>query len=255
MCQTYQERRKEAAIDRWSRVCKVCGKKYVNKRRNNDEGNDCCGRECGFIYYAKRKAKAAEARAVQKQLRRMFERIRQCRVCNAAFVAKSTNAIICGDSACAHAIHARDIHKYCKTCGVDLGLPQKGKNRGMHCPQCREENNKLARKRGKWNRERTAKDQTNSQAVTVQQSRESLNLLRQKLKRAGHTCPCCGLAMSRRCDPNSDRAAEYDHKIPLCQGGPDTVDNLRVICRKCNGLKGAFTSPDIVMSQWSKSDE
>jgi hypothetical protein len=29
-----------------------------------------------------------------------------------------------------------------------------------------------------------------------------------------------------------------DHRIPECRGGPTTFDNLRTLCRTCNGIKG-----------------
>ncbi|UNX54094.1 HNH endonuclease [Georgenia sp. TF02-10] len=40
--------------------------------------------------------------------------------------------------------------------------------------------------------------------------------------------------------PNS---AETDHIIPHGQGGTDDADNLRVICRKCNGQRNRTKVP------------
>jgi hypothetical protein len=31
---------------------------------------------------------------------------------------------------------------------------------------------------------------------------------------------------------------EYDHKIPRSKGGQNTVDNIQLLCRKCNLRKG-----------------
>ncbi|MCC3277520.1 HNH endonuclease [Arthrobacter sp. zg-Y20] len=33
-------------------------------------------------------------------------------------------------------------------------------------------------------------------------------------------------------------SAEVDHIIPHAQGGPDTIENTRVICRQCNQRLG-----------------
>lgn len=50
-------------------------------------------------------------------------------------------------------------------------------------------------------------------------------------------CPLCGTGLdwlhSKR--PNS---AEVDHIIPHAQGGEDSVDNARIICRHCNQSRG-----------------
>ncbi len=40
----------------------------------------------------------------------------------------------------------------------------------------------------------------------------------------------------RRC-PSTERI-EFDHVIPFCDGGPDTVENLQLLCRICNAKKG-----------------
>jgi len=38
------------------------------------------------------------------------------------------------------------------------------------------------------------------------------------------------------CDATDDLT--LDHIIPWSHGGPDTVDNLRVLCRRCNSSRG-----------------
>lgn len=52
-------------------------------------------------------------------------------------------------------------------------------------------------------------------------------------------CPRCGIgldwAYTRR--PNSP---EPDHIIPWTQGGPDTFENTRTICRLCNQQLGGM---------------
>lgn len=40
-----------------------------------------------------------------------------------------------------------------------------------------------------------------------------------------------------RCGATADLTA--DHVVPLARGGSSTLDNTTVLCRKCNGAKGA----------------
>jgi hypothetical protein len=47
--------------------------------------------------------------------------------------------------------------------------------------------------------------------------------------RDGYRCCLCG----------ADEELSLDHIYPWSLGGPDTEDNLRVLCRSCNSSKGA----------------
>jgi HNH endonuclease len=57
----------------------------------------------------------------------------------------------------------------------------------------------------------------------------SLNLRRAVFIRDGCACVQCGAL----------DLLELDHVIPFSLGGPDTVANLRVLCRRCNRKRGA----------------
>lgn len=48
-------------------------------------------------------------------------------------------------------------------------------------------------------------------------------------QRDGGKCQQCG----------DNRYLEFDHVIPWSQGGATSVDNLQILCRKCNQQKGA----------------
>jgi len=64
-----------------------------------------------------------------------------------------------------------------------------------------------------------------------------------RAKRTGVThCRHCRVQLdyTQGLQPNS---AEPDHLIPWSAGGRDHVDNLEVICRKCNQSKGHRAAP------------
>lgn len=52
-----------------------------------------------------------------------------------------------------------------------------------------------------------------------------------------YTCPRCGVALdySRSQQPNSP---EPDHIQEYANGGKDSLDNIRIICRRCNQKLG-----------------
>jgi hypothetical protein len=58
----------------------------------------------------------------------------------------------------------------------------------------------------------------------------STSLRHQVLKRDGYRCIECGAT-------NKDTKLEIDHIIPVNSGGENTLDNLQVLCKACNGAK------------------
>lgn len=56
-----------------------------------------------------------------------------------------------------------------------------------------------------------------------------LSIQREVLERDGHRCRLCGCA----------ERPQLDHIRPWSKGGPDTADNLQVLCQPCNVRKGA----------------
>ncbi|WP_366909372.1 HNH endonuclease [Nesterenkonia sp.] len=51
-------------------------------------------------------------------------------------------------------------------------------------------------------------------------------------------CPLCGTWLNWEYSRRPD-SPEPDHVIPYSQGGTDTIENVRVICRRCNQRLGA----------------
>lgn len=52
----------------------------------------------------------------------------------------------------------------------------------------------------------------------------------------GRKCVVCG----------SEDSFHIDHKIPLFRGGKTVINNLQVLCSKCNLQKGAFTTEEFL---------
>ena len=53
------------------------------------------------------------------------------------------------------------------------------------------------------------------------------------LERAGFKCQCCGIKPLK----DNNVILHIDHIIPYSLGGSDEVDNLQVLCNKCNTSK------------------
>ena len=51
------------------------------------------------------------------------------------------------------------------------------------------------------------------------------------------TCPLCGVWLNYD-QHGTPASAEADHITPHTQGGEDTLDNVRTICRRCNQSRG-----------------
>lgn len=58
-------------------------------------------------------------------------------------------------------------------------------------------------------------------------------LRRQIMERDGYTCQLCGKYMP------DEVGLHIDHILPVARGGKSVPSNLRVLCSKCNGSKGA----------------
>jgi len=57
----------------------------------------------------------------------------------------------------------------------------------------------------------------------------------QELKRTyGYACGMCW-------KKEPDIALTIDHKIPLSQGGTNSIDNIQPLCKSCNSKKGRKT--------------
>lgn len=80
--------------------------------------------------------------------------------------------------------------------------------------------------------EQGLKWQPNSYTKKSQRKSISRYLREQVIARDGLVCQYCQLELHQS-------RVTLDHKIPVSKGGPDTLDNLTVCCRRCNSRKGA----------------
>ena len=53
-----------------------------------------------------------------------------------------------------------------------------------------------------------------------------------------HHCPICGVKMVNKGSPKLHNFATIDHIVPKSKGGTNNIENLRLICRKCNNKRG-----------------
>lgn len=63
----------------------------------------------------------------------------------------------------------------------------------------------------------------------------------------GSRCAICNIAMTKPKSGNhrllsTDRTV--DHIIPVSQGGTDAVENMQLLCNKCNQEKNSFVPPE-----------
>ena len=65
----------------------------------------------------------------------------------------------------------------------------------------------------------------------------SITLTKLYMRDSG-ACQKCGREIDFDCDPNSDYYPSIDHIIPLAKGGLHSWDNVQLLCRRCNYIKG-----------------
>ncbi len=79
-----------------------------------------------------------------------------------------------------------------------------------------------------------------SPATETKESREygryiSRRVMLQVVRRDGHICQICRVNVP-------DTELEFDHIIPVSKGGSSSVENIRVLCTKCNRKKSSSMS-------------
>lgn len=64
-------------------------------------------------------------------------------------------------------------------------------------------------------------------------------------------CPCCDVQLVWKANPDNiqKNLATVDHMVARSIGGPDTVENMFVMCRKCNEDRGNQCFVEFVVSR------
>jgi len=71
-------------------------------------------------------------------------------------------------------------------------------------------------------------------------------------QRDGGKCQYVDSVTGRKC--NSMNAIQYDHVVPFAQGGPTTVENMRILCRIHNRIHAIESYGSQKMSEYMKMD-
>jgi len=61
----------------------------------------------------------------------------------------------------------------------------------------------------------------------------------------GGRCPECGRKMQNKRKGDRESYMTIDHIIPKSKGGKKNLENLRPLCRKCNGKRGNKPIPGL----------
>ena len=202
-------------VSRGPFTCQKCGVVYHTKR-SDGQGQQYCSRECGW-----------------QDTRRLSDDPsvcvpRQCRVCEKWMASR----FVCGDE-CEREWNRRTYKRHdpieyrrkhkpvvCRGCG-SVFTPLKGA-RVWCSTKCQSKGYNDSRVRS-MRREGARVDQINRFDVFVA---------------ARWRCALCGIAVTRT-HRNADDSPELDHIVPLSKGGGHTHDNVQLLCRRCNNVKGA----------------
>lgn len=118
----------------------------------------------------------------------------------------------------------------CRGCGCEF-CPLYGEKLTMTCPACQpvlKHEMRLAAKARRSKRLRTANRET---------------VVRRKVfERDGWKCKLCGTNTPKQLMGSTQpNAPELDHAMPVSRDGAHTYANTQLLCRSCNGWKGAMT--------------
>lgn len=203
-------------------VCKYCGETYEAKKPDR---NQFCCREHGWLYQKEHAIVPAP------------KPLPECRICGNT--CPSHGVKYCGDECrkeanrrstfeAAKAKHDETVNsRECRECGKVFTPEYGSKLRSFCTDKCRSKHGKRVSKSKRKARLRGA--------LVADRIDPMFVLARDKWR-----CHICGCKTPKRLrgtyEPN---APEVDHVIPIALGGAHTYDNVRCICRECNGKKGA----------------
>lgn len=211
------------------RTCEYCGKDYVKRCHNPDEGNRFCSRKCA----SHSRAVAADG-AVRSSVTPV--KFLQCAECGKTFNSRNARKYCC--DGCSYSAQLRQLRERkkaestkslnctCVECGAGF-VAFHGDKRTRFCSgECGKKHHKrIARK----------KERARNRGVY----RESVDPI-EVFNRDSWRCQICKRkTLKSKRGTIHLRAPELDHIIPLSRGGSHSWDNVQCACRECNGAKSA----------------
>lgn len=215
-------------------TCRQCGKVFMPTAADR---MTYCSRECS---YARRAEKADAREAESRQRKGLVPKV--CQVCGGVFVPHTGRQVACA-GACVDELWRRrgrqryhqtkkptpPRHKSCRLCGAPFVMQGRGAGAKFCGKRCQR---KADRKKRAL--ERRMQERLRQVAIAAGESINPVAIF----NRDGWTCKLCGLPVDRNRDAPDPASPTIDHIIPLCQGGPHTVDNVQCAHFLCNSRAG-----------------
>lgn len=215
--------------------CKYCHK--ILPRPKNNQQRVWCSNACRLNY--KKRSNGAKSKCVKywEPVEPKFTpvRFRRCRSCGAGMVHRASSkkdycagCLSIRSEFCWRRIEVGEYETECGACGVTYSYIPGGNGIKRHgCSDaCSAEIENAAKRAHKAKRRKHIKRGETIDPFSI-------------FERDGWRCRCCG-----RKTPKADRgtykdsAPELDHIIPVSVGGKHKRQNVQLLCRACNSLKG-----------------
>jgi len=130
---------------------------------------------------------------------------------------------LCKTPSCSNAVAKRG--RTCDPCYLQLPGGRKS------CPRCQSIIHVKQRE--------CAKHMLDAKSGVTRRARKAIpaTIRRQVYQRDAYTCVLCGVTGEGTTHTEKMKGFEIDHKEPHAAGGTSELENLRVLCRKCNRTK------------------
>ena len=131
--------------------------------------------------------------------------------------------VVCKNQRCKNPVAKRG--RICDTCYLKLPGGTKP------CPKCKS----IIHIR----QSQCARHMLEAKGGITRRTREPIHssVRREVYERDSYTCVLCGLTGKGRTHSEKIKGFAIDHIFPVAAGGGSNIENLRVLCRKCNGSK------------------
>lgn len=197
-------------------TCEWCAKPFYRKQKAKDQ-HRFCSRSCAFQF---------------KRISGKYSYCewKHCAGCGVPFLARSANDPFCS----VDCSKTEPIIRKCPICHNNLS---KGK---QLCCACASANKRLSKKRSR----KTCRVQRRARWANCIRATVTL---KDVIGKHGIKCYLCGC----NTDPNTTHqpnSATLEHVVPIALGGWHDLLNLRVACLRCNSLKGAEYSGQLMLT-------